>query len=161
MVDDWLSLFARVKSALRRRGCSAHDAEDLVQDAFVRLIRYGIDKIVKNPEAVPMTTAINLSHDAHRAQGHHGEEVVLEDEVLVDTAPGTEDVMLSRERLDQLSKCIARLPQKTRSIFLAHRVEGVDYQEIARRHRLSVSSVEKHVAKAVLLVTGWMEGWYP
>ena len=48
---------------------------------------------------------------------------------------------------------------KTRAIFLAHRVDGLSYQEIARIHGLSISSVEKHVAKAALMVTGWMEGW--
>jgi RNA polymerase sigma-70 factor (ECF subfamily) len=37
----------------------------------------------------------------------------------------------------------------------------MSYQEIAKLHRLSVSSVEKHIAKATLLLTGWMEGWLP
>jgi len=42
---------------------------------------------------------------------------------------------------------------------LAHRVEGLSYKEIADRHQVSISTIEKHVAKALLQVTGWMEGW--
>jgi len=86
---------------------------------------------------------------------------LLDDVVIVDTAPGTEDVLLSRERLRRLSECVARMNDKTRAIFLAHRLDGMSYQEIGRLHGLSISGVEKHVAKAVLLITGWMEGWYP
>jgi RNA polymerase sigma-70 factor (ECF subfamily) len=108
-----------------------------------------------------MKTALNLSIDAYRASATRGEEVLVEDVMIVDTSPGIEDVMLSRERLRRLSECMARMNEKTRTIFLAHRVECMSYREIAQRHGLSVSSVEKHVAKAVLLVTGGMEGWYP
>jgi RNA polymerase sigma-70 factor (ECF subfamily) len=54
---------------------------------------------------------------------------------------------------------LGRLNEKTRDIFLAHRIDGLSYQEIARQHRLSISSVEKHIAKATLVMTSWMEGW--
>lgn len=84
---------------------------------------------------------------------------MLEDVVLVDTQPSAEAVLLSRERLQRLSVCLGRLNDKTRAIFLAHRVDGMSYQQIAREHGLSVSSVEKHIAKATMLVTSWMEGW--
>jgi RNA polymerase sigma factor (sigma-70 family) len=161
MINDWPGVFLRVKSALRRRGRSDHDADDLVQEAFLRLTCYEREQTVDKPEAFLMRTAINLSIDAHRSQARRGEEVLLEDVVIVDTAPGTEDVQLSRERLHRLSECLARLNEKTRAIFLAHRLDGLSYQEIGRLHGLSISSVEKHVAKAALMITGWMEGWYP
>jgi RNA polymerase sigma-70 factor (ECF subfamily) len=66
---------------------------------------------------------------------------------------------LARERNARLSVCLARHSGKTCEIFLAHRVEGLSYKEIADRHQVSISTIEKHVAKALLQVTGWMEGW--
>ncbi|WP_304442601.1 sigma factor, partial [Pelomonas sp. KK5] len=33
----WAEVFGRVRSALMRRGRSAHDADDFVQEAWVRL----------------------------------------------------------------------------------------------------------------------------
>lgn len=161
MIRDLPGVFSRVRAALMRRGRSEQDAEDLVQEAWVRLACYERDKPVEQPEAFLMRTALNLSIDAHRARQTRGEEVALDDVVLLDTSPGAEDVLLNRERLVRLGQCLARLNDKTRAIFLAHRLDGTPYQEIARQHGLSVSAVEKHIAKAVLLLTSWMEGWYP
>ncbi len=161
MDDEWTSVFLRVKCALRKRGRSKHDAEDIVQEAYVRLIRYGNDHVVSKPAAFLMKSALNLSMDAHRARAHRGSEVLLEDVVVVDTAPTLEDTLSARERLDHLLECINQLPEKTRAIFLAHRIDGMSYQRIALDRGLSTSSVEKHVAKAVLLLSDGMAGWYP
>jgi RNA polymerase sigma factor (sigma-70 family) len=159
MVKNWCETLARVRGALMRRGRTAQDADDLVQEAWVRLACYEQEAEVLKPEAFLMRTALNLSIDSHRMQVNHGEEVAVESEVLVDLAPGTEAVVLARERMARLSLCLGRLNEKTRDIFLAHRVDGLTYQEIGRIHGLSTSTVEKHIAKATLLLTTWMEGW--
>ena len=114
---------------------------------------------VDRPEAFLMRAALNLSIDAYRKRTSHGEEVMLEDVVLVDATPSAEAVLLARERMARLGVCLGRLNDKTRDIFLAHRLDGMSYQQIAHQHQLSVSTVEKHVTKALLLITGWMEGW--
>ena len=159
MIKDWSAAFARVRAALMRRGRSTQDADDLVQEAWVRLACYERDQPVEQPEAFLMKAALNLSIDAHRSRVCHGEEVLLEDVVLLDLAPGTEAVVLARERMARLSLCLGRLNEKTRDILLAYRVDGMTYREIAQRHGLSISTVEKHIAKATLQLTTWMEGW--
>lgn len=159
MIKNWQGVFSRIRSALMRRGRTEHEADDLVQEAWIRLECYRRQQPVDQPEAFLMRAALNLSIDAHRTRQKHGEEVMLEDVVLVDTAPSAESVLLARERLERLSVCLGRLNDKTRAIFLAHRIDGLSYQQIARLHGLSVSSVEKHIAKATLLVTAGMKGW--
>lgn len=159
MGNGWRSAFSRVKSALMRRGRSEADADDLVQEAWIRLTRYERDHAVDQPEAFLMRAALNLSIDAHRQRQVRGEDVAIEDVVLIDATPSAEAMLLARERLARLSQGLARLNDKTRAIFLALRVDGLSYQEIARQHRISVSAVEKHVAKATLQITAWMEGW--
>ena len=159
MVMNWQSVFSRVKAVLRRRGRSDQDADDLVQEAWVRLACYSREQHVAQPEAFLMRAALNLSIDVHRARATRGEEVLLEDVVLIDTSPSAEEVLLARERFDRLGVCLGRLNERTRVIFLAHRIDGMSYQQVARAHGLSVSSVEKHIAKAMLLLTTWMEGW--
>jgi RNA polymerase sigma factor (sigma-70 family) len=159
MATNWQATFSRVRAALMRRGRSTHDADDLVQEAWVRLACYEREQEVMQPEAFLMRTALNLSIDAHRTRVNHGEEVLLEEVVLIDCTPTAEAVVLARERVARLSVCLGRLSDKTRDIFLAHRVDGMTYQQIAQRHRLSISTVEKHIAKATLMITNWMEGW--
>ncbi|MBL0726136.1 RNA polymerase sigma factor [Piscinibacter sp. HJYY11] len=157
MICNWRSAFARVRSALMRRGRSEQDAEDLVQEAWVRLACY--EQEVIEPEAFLMRAALNLSLDAHRVARNRGEQLVVDEVVLIDGSPGTEDIVLARERMVRLSECLGQLPPRTREIFLAHRVDGLRYQDIARHHGVSVSAVEKHIAKATLLLTSGMEGW--
>lgn len=142
-----------------RRGRTSHDAEDLVQEAWVRLTCYQTRQAVAEPEAFLMRTALNLSTDAYRASRSRGEQVVLDEEAMADGSPGVEAVLLARQRIARLSDCLARLDARTRDILLAHRVDGMTYQQIARKHRVSVSAVEKHIAKAMLNLTRWMEGW--
>ena len=156
---NWRETVARVRGALMRRGRSAQDADDLVQEAWVRLACRDTDQPIERPEAFLMRTALNLSIDAHRAEMTRGEAVLTEDLVLIDIAPTADAVLLAKERLARLSEGISRLHETTRSVFLAHRIDCQPYSEIARAHGISISTVHKHVAKATLQLTTWMEGW--
>ncbi|HEY1130523.1 MAG TPA: RNA polymerase sigma factor [Roseateles sp.] len=160
LLKNWQDALARARGALRRRGRTEHEAEDLVQEAWLRLARYETEKQpVDRPAAFLIRTALNLSIDEYRTTVNHGEQVMLEDVVLIDTAPSVEDSVLARERTARLSLGLSRLSDKTRDIFLAHRIDGLPYTEIAQRHGISVSTVHQHIAKATLRLTSWMEGW--
>jgi len=157
---NWQAVLARARSALERRGRSPHEAEDLVQEAWVRLAGYEqAREPVAQPEAFLMRTALNLSIDAYRMATAHGEQVLPDDALLIDVTPSVEAVVLGRERLARLSVGLARLSPKTRDVFLSHRLNGMSYEQIAARHGLSISTVHKHIAKAMLQLTTWMEGW--
>lgn len=161
IVKNWREIYARVRSALMRRGRTEHEAEDLAQEAWIKMARYEQDHVIEEPEAFFMRTALNLSIDAHRMRISHGEEVAVEDVVLIDTAPSAADAMFAKERVARLSHCLSRLSPKTREIFLSHRVDEMTYLEIASQHGLSISTVEKHVTRAMQHLTEWMEGWQP
>ena len=148
-----------IHAALRRRGNSAQDAEDLVQEAWVRLAGYQREQVVVQPEAFMMRTALNLSIDAHRARATRGDEVLVEESVIIDLAPTAEDSMLAKERLARLSEGLSRLSETSRAILLAHRLDGLTYGEIARAQGVSVTTVHTHIAKATLQLTTWMKGW--
>ena len=159
IVKNWHAIYSRVRSALMRRGRTPHEAEDLVQEAWIKMASYEREHPIKQPEAFLMRTALNLSVDAHRMSISHGEEVAVEDVVLIDVAPSIDDVVLAKERMARLTICLRRLSPKTRDIFLSYRLEDLTYQEIAARHGLSVSTVEKHVARAMAQLAGWMADW--
>ena len=158
LIENWAAVFSRVRAALMRRGRSSHDAEDLVQEAWIRLTSYERDHVVDQPEAFLMRTALNLSIDAHRLRVSHGEEVLVDDVVLIDLAPTAEAVLLAKERKERLGFWLSRLSPKTRDIFISHRLEGMSYREIAQRHGLSISAIEGHIAKATMQLAIWMDG---
>ncbi|WP_277592423.1 RNA polymerase sigma factor [Roseateles saccharophilus] len=159
-MKNWQEVFARVRGVLRRRGRTEQEAEDLTQEAWLRMVCYEDERQpVDQPEGFLMRTALNLSYDAYRSNVSRGEHVELEHAVLLDTAPSTEAVVLARERTARLEVCLGRLPAKTRDVFLASRLEGLPYTEIAKLYGLSVSTVHHHIAQATLRLTTWMEGW--
>ncbi len=159
MVKNWQAALAHVRDVLRRRGRTLHDAEDLVQEAWLRLACYSQERTVEQPEAFLMRAALNLSIDAYRETQGRGEAVVFDEAALVDNSPGVEAIALDRERVARLLDGLHSLNTKSRDILLDHRFHGMSYQEIARTRRLSVSAVEKHIARATLAITLWMEGW--
>lgn len=152
-------IFLRVRQALTRRGRSRHDADDIAQEAWIRLIRHEQAATLENPEGFMMRTAFNLSIDVHRSDISRGQELALDDVVLAAESPNVEEVVLGRERMGRLAVCLGRLAPKTREILLAHRLDGLSYREIADHHGLSISTVEKHIAKATLQLMTWMEDW--
>lgn len=156
---SWRPAFAKVRSALMRRGRTEHEADDLVQEAWLRLTRQEKAKPVHTPAAFLMRTALNLSIDQRRAEHARGEQVAIEDVVILDGAPDAEAVLQGRQRLERLAAGLERLPARTREILLAHRLDGRSYTDIAREHGVSINTIEKHIAKATLQLTSWMEGW--
>jgi RNA polymerase sigma factor (sigma-70 family) len=147
-----------LKRVLRSRGRSDTDAEDLIQDAFLRLHIYSSEHDVREPEAFLVRAATNLSIDRYRHDAILDfTDHELEDLHLLDQTPGPEEVCASRERLGNLVAGMERLDSKTREIFALQRFEGRAYADIAKMHNMTVSAVEKHVAKAVLFLMEWID----
>ena len=135
-------------------------AEDVVQSAMVRMLEYRRDNVLANPEAFVARAAVNLAIDERRQRARRPQEALdIIENVFVDTYPLQDEALRARERLSRLKQGLARLSPRTREVFLLHRLEGLKYREIAERLDITVSAVEKHVAKATLFLTGWTEKW--
>ena len=55
----------------------------------------------------------------------------------------------SRDMLTRVEEAMLKLRPKTREIFMAHRIDGLSYAEIAERTGLSIKGVEKQMSKAI------------
>jgi len=153
-------LISGLRVTLQKRGASADDAEDLVQEAFLKFETYRQTAEVREPEAFVVRTALNLAIDAGRRKGRSPfSPKAVEDYRLADSSPGPDEVLQGRDRLQRLRQGLEALRPRTRDMLLAQRLEGLTYAEIARREGISVSAVEKQIARAVLFLMDWMEGW--
>ncbi|MGV1793492.1 RNA polymerase sigma factor [Rhizobium sp. A37_96] len=65
-----------------------------------------------------------------------------------------EDEADGRQRLACLHGIINELPELTRSIFILNRIEDPTCSQVATRLGISDGSVQKHLSKALLHVTG-------
>ncbi len=152
--ESWRAMLRRVAAATR-----AADPEDLLQAAFVRLAEYRGRAEVKNPRAFLVKIAVNLAHDERRSASARQprQPADVESFTLVDDQPLQDEVIAAKHRLALVREALAGLSPRTREIFLMHRVEQLKYREIACRFGITVSAVEKHVAKAVLLLAQHMQ----
>ena len=76
---------------------------------------------------------------------------------ISDGQPLHTEVLAAQERLERIMAALESLGPRTREIFLMHRLDGLKYREIAARLDITVSAVEKHIAKASLFLVNWVE----
>jgi RNA polymerase sigma-70 factor (ECF subfamily) len=151
----WIFLRSQVSRVTRR-----DDAEDLLHDAWVRMTERGT--AVENAEAFLVRAAANGGWDAYRRERREPSATALADTQVAlvrDDAPLQDEVLIARHRLERLLAGIDQLTPRTREVFLMHRVDGRKHREIAAKLGISQSAVEKHVAKAIEVLTHWMENW--
>jgi RNA polymerase sigma factor (sigma-70 family) len=150
------ALFERYRRALfcyfLRHTRQQAEAEDLVQDVFLRLSRMQDTASIRNDEAFLFETASNLLKDWARKR--HTQGVAVEPTAayyeLWDREPGPERVLQAKVELGAVVQALDGLGEKTRRIFLLRRVEHVKCQEIAALFGISVKAVERHITKALV-----------
>lgn len=65
---------------------------------------------------------------------------------------------LSPAERQRMRDAIEALPEPTRTVYLAHLLQGDDYTRIGAREGLSVREVERHIADAILLIDRFLRG---
>ncbi|MGC6400300.1 RNA polymerase sigma factor [Sphingomonas sp. FW199] len=134
-----------------KRSADHQDAGDLVQESFLRLVNAETirDGRVDCAEAYLNQIALNLLRDRARSALNRSlaRHISVDDVALPDCDPVAR--LEARDKLNRLQQALLRLKPKTRAIFLAHRLDGLTYKEIAERHELSVKGVEWHMTKAI------------
>jgi RNA polymerase sigma factor (sigma-70 family) len=150
----WARLRDQIARMTRRE-----DAEDLLHDAWLGLAERQV--VGENPAALLARAAANRGLDAYRRERRLGipASIELAGETIADRAPLQDEVLIARHRLERLRGGVEQLSPRTREILLMHRLDGRKYREIAEELGISQSAVEKHIAKAVLHLTDWMENW--
>lgn len=147
-ISQYLSKMRRV---LSRRGQKREDIEDLMQDAFVRLLEYCEEGAqVREPEAVLVRTVQRLSMN-HTRDEHRDRYLPepVEELTVIDPEPAPDEVLAADQYLEQIKSTLDSLGRKTREVFLLHRLHGFSYAQIAKQTDMSVSTVEKHIARAM------------
>jgi RNA polymerase sigma-70 factor (ECF subfamily) len=135
-------------------------AEECLQAAFVRLEEYRQTKSVVSEVRFLARAARNIAIDElrkSRVRASTADHVRASLQAYQDNQPLQDEVLVTRERLTRARDVLESLPERTRTIFLMHRFTRVKYREIASEIGISVSAVEKHIAKAALALAESIE----
>lgn len=138
-----------VRQLTRKTGCREL-ARELANETFVRLLRMAPGNLgrIEQPEAFLRHVSTNLLRDWGRATA-----LKQRSQLTLELASNQEfdqiAALESHDTLRRLEQAIGKLKPRTREIFLAHRLHGFTYAEIAERTGLSVKGVEKQMSKAI------------
>jgi len=148
--------FERLLKFLRRKGRSREDAEDLIQEAMLRLHVYGRDAPVVNEEAFLRCAVHHLSIDQHRRDRPDlRREVPIEDidaqNPLIAPESTPEDTVEAQQRLNHIRAILDAVSLRTREIYFAHRA-GYSHAEIADHMDISNITIKRHIARALLAI---------
>jgi RNA polymerase sigma-70 factor (ECF subfamily) len=146
---------------LRARTRDAAEAEDVVQELWIRLheLRPGP---ISNARAYLFQMANNLVLDRVRERRRRSVRDQNWTEQSYVLAPGAEGEMqavdpghtpeaqlVEAEEQRALVAAIAELPDGARRAFCLHKIDGLSHAEVAARLGISRSGVEKHIAVAM------------
>jgi RNA polymerase sigma-70 factor (ECF subfamily) len=143
--------FDRLLRFLMRRGRSREDAEDLIQEAMLRLHTYAREG-VQNKEAFLRRAVRNLAidqfrRDRSRLQGEVPIEDIDRQSPLIAPGPTPDQILDDQQRLDGLIARLDAVSPRTREIYMPHRL-GYSYAEIGSHMRIAVITIKRHIARA-------------
>jgi len=144
-----------MRKILLRRGRTHAEADDLIQEAFLRMQEYcGKGGAVRQPEGFLVRTvlrlAMNARRDAHRDL--YADKQSEELELILDTSPAPDEVLAGDECLERMRAALDAVSRRTRDILFMHRLDGLTYTQIAQQTGLSISAIEKHIASALAIL---------
>ena len=145
-----------VKWLTRRLG-DPDAAGDVAQSVFLRVWSYAATAIVTNPKALIFKTAGNLAVNEMKRRNAFNRRHVMpsendDDDAIANIAasgPTPEKETSLRQDVKKTLDAIADLPPKARTAFTLNRFDGLSYREIAKRMKVSESSVEKYMIIAL------------
>lgn len=134
-------------------GSRPADADDLVQEAFLRLYQYLRDgKQLEEPKAWLIRVLQNLRTDRARIESRYGALIgaaIRHGQAKLSSRDASpERAMIDQERFSQLRQAIEGLPERQRRYVLL-RSEGMTLRMIAELHGVTVQSVAETCARAI------------
>lgn len=131
------------------KAVSSAEVDDLVQEVFMRLMRYSDDVVVKDPQAYLFRIAANVVHEWRtrcRVRMQH-DDVWLDDLTGESTDEPHND--FARAKASQcVLAALERLPARQREILLMHVHEDMTYKQIAERRGLTYRIVLRDLTRA-------------
>jgi RNA polymerase sigma-70 factor (ECF subfamily) len=146
---------------LMRRLRNPNDVEDLAQEVYERLLRIPHDRGIEKPLPYLYGIASHVLAD-YRIDVEEDRKITDSSDEFEDW-PDTPACVLPddmAERLNlqqQIDAAMAQLPPTHAAVLLAHKRDGMSYEECAEFLGLSIFTIEKYVsqAKARIRVMNW------
>ena len=138
---------AMLRVWLRQRFGPRVDLDDIVQEAYVRVLRAREGGPLASPKAFLFATARNLALDRLRRHEVSRTDFLGDFDALhvLDEREGIPETLARNQELALLTQAIQSLPARCRQILTLRKLYGLSHREIAERLGLSESTVSNQI----------------
>jgi RNA polymerase sigma factor (sigma-70 family) len=147
---------------LRRLTSSREDAEEIAQEAYLRLLRVdGLEVDAVRARNYLFRTATNLVRDNYRRRTARCEQLhVALDDVQLEAEDSTLDRIVDSQLAADIVLAILRgVSPRPRQAFLLHFGHGVTYEQIAMELGVSKKTVERDVVTTLEICRSKLAEW--
>lgn len=137
----------RVERFLRTKLANPADAQDLAQEAYLRLLRVKDAQLIEDPVAYLFRIARNLVGELYTKLPPPADSV--DDLELADHHANVEAETEREQQMDRLEEVLAHVHPKCRAAIILQRRDGLTVDEIAAELKLSRGMVKKHLAQGL------------
>lgn len=126
-------------------------AEDLVQEAYLRLLQHPDPESIENPRAYlfRVTTNLGINHFHHeRIRCNGANEPAIDPDTLISSLPGPESATEGALQIEQFLAILDDLPEACRDAFILHKLDGLTYPQVAKALGVSSKTAQRYIEKA-------------
>lgn len=125
------------------------DAEDVVQDAYLRAVRFFGGFRGGDSKAWLLTIVRNAVYSRPRGR-LQGATIAFDEEIhdVKDEAPGPEGLLLQQASRRALAEALEELPVEFREALVLRELEGLSYKEMAEVTQVPIGTVMSRLARA-------------
>lgn len=136
---------------LRRRLHCPHNAADVAQDTFIRVLSAGRYTAPREPRAFLATVARRLLIDNGRRQRLElaYREALERCACYLDQAPSPEQILHAIQVLEGIDRALARMKPRVRETFMLRHLDGLSQNAIATHLGVSLRTVQQDLAEAI------------
>lgn len=125
------------------------DAEDAVQDAYLRALRHFGSFRAAGDARAARAWLLTIVRNVCRTLGGKSRDAESFDEERHGAEDGTTDARaLARDARETLDRALRKLPEEFRSALVLREIEGLSYQEIATTLEVPVGTVMSRLSRA-------------
>ncbi len=137
----------RVERFLRRKLANPADAQDLAQEAYLRLLRVKDAQLIEDPVAYLFRIARNLIGELYAKLPPPADS--FDDAELADNHANVEAEAERKQQLSRLEEVLEHVHPKCRAALILQRRDGLTVDEIAVELNLSRGMVKKYLAQGL------------
>ena len=127
-----------------------HDAQDVVQDAFLRAFKFFGGFHGGNSRSWLLSIVRNTTYTWLQKNRKHELATVFDEEVhdIEDTSSSLEALLLKNSDRQEIVQALEQLPVEFREVMVLRELEGMSYREIAEMAEVPIGTVMSRLARA-------------